>query len=354
MSERELATIRTIAEVQPIPGADKICAYRVDGWWVVDQVGKYEVGSLVTYLEVDSWVPHSIAPFLTKPDRDPMVYQEIQGQRLRTIKLKGQLSQGLLLPTQEYDGDTAVIRADGALRYVKDGDDMTDFLGILKWEKPMNAQLAGLAKGNFPSFIRKTDQPRIQNMTRQFQAWQEHGDEWFVSEKMDGSSMTVYFSHGEVEEMDLHGVCSRNLDLKQTEGNSFWIAAIELDLHNKIMKDGRSLAIQGEWCGPGIQGNQYGFDKLRFFCYDIFDIDRQEYLLQPEVIQFCAEHNIPMVPLLPNMKLSDSDTIASILKFAEGKSTYGNKPREGLVFKHAVMHDVSWKAISDSWLLKNE
>lgn len=346
MSERELATIRTIAEVRSIEGADKICAYRVDGWWVVDQVGRYNVGDLVVYLEVDSWVPHSIAPFLTKPDRDPMVYQEIQGQRLRTIRLKGQLSQGLLLP---IDVHSAIKDADES----NIGYGCTDILGILKWEKPMNAQLAGMAKGNFPSFIRKTDQPRIQNMTRQFQEWQEHGDRFECSEKMDGSSMTVYFRK-EHDAEESFGVCSRNLDLKQTEGNSFWNTAIELDLINKLRDFGCNLAIQGELCGPGIQGNQYGFDRMRFFCYDIFDITYQTYLLPHDVITICTQLGIPMVPIISHSLGLDRGDMEACLEIAEGISTYGGKQREGLVFKHLTEPDVSFKCISNKWLMANE
>jgi RNA ligase (TIGR02306 family) len=93
-----MATARRIAEVKLIEGADKICAYRVDGWWVVDAIDKYKLDDLVVYAEPDSWVPHTIAPFLTKPGQFPKVYNEVEGQRLRTIKLRGQISQGLLLP----------------------------------------------------------------------------------------------------------------------------------------------------------------------------------------------------------------------------------------------------------------
>jgi RNA ligase (TIGR02306 family) len=95
MAERKMATIRKIAEIKAIPEADLICAYRVDGWWVVDTVGKYSVGDLVVYAEPDSWVPTTIAPFLSK-GKEPRVYDGIQGEKLKTIKLKGSLSQGLL------------------------------------------------------------------------------------------------------------------------------------------------------------------------------------------------------------------------------------------------------------------
>ena len=98
MSDRKLATIRRIQEVKPIEGAGLIEAVRVDNWWVVAKKGEYPVDTLAVYCEIDSFIPNSLAPFLTKPGHFPKEYQGVQGERLKTIKLKGQLSQGLLLP----------------------------------------------------------------------------------------------------------------------------------------------------------------------------------------------------------------------------------------------------------------
>ena len=95
--ERQLATIRRIAEIKPIEGADVICSYRVDGWWVVGKKDEFKVNDLVVYFEIDSWIPHEIAPFLSK-GKEPREYNGIKGERLKTIKLKGSLSQGLILP----------------------------------------------------------------------------------------------------------------------------------------------------------------------------------------------------------------------------------------------------------------
>ena len=96
---RKLATIRRIAEIRPIENANKIYHYRVDGWWVVDTVDKFQVGDLVIYLEIDSWVPTELAPFLSK-GKEPREYNGVKGERLKTVKLRGAVSQGLLLPIQ--------------------------------------------------------------------------------------------------------------------------------------------------------------------------------------------------------------------------------------------------------------
>ncbi len=103
MTERKMATIRRIDGVKPIPDANAICAYQVGGWWVVDSIGKYQVGDLAVYCEVDSFIPTKIAPFLTKPDQYPKVFEGVQGERLRTIRLRKTLSQGLLLPLKKIE-----------------------------------------------------------------------------------------------------------------------------------------------------------------------------------------------------------------------------------------------------------
>lgn len=352
--ERQLATIRRIAEVKSIEGADAIEAVRVDGWWVVAKKGEYEVGDLATYLEVDSWVPHKLAPFLSKGE--PREFNGVKGERLRTIKLRGQLSQGLLLPC----AIAAERLSPGELWAFDEGDDVTEALGILKWEKPIPAQLAGLVKGNFPSFIPKTDQPRIQNMKRN---WEEklRYEDWEVSEKLDGSSMTVYVNNVKEScistEHTNFGVCSRNLDLKFDEKNSFWEAAIKYELIDKLMSTGRSLALQGELIGEGIQGNSYKLIGRKFYCFDIYDIDNQCYLLPLERLQLLRELHIEGIPLiyLYSHRRYENSSVDDLLKEAEAKSALASKAeREGLVFKSITDRDLSFKVISNKWLLKNE
>lgn len=149
MSERKLATIERITGMKTIPHADRICAYKIRDWWVVDQINKYNINDLVVFFEIDSWIKHELAPFLSKPN-ETKTYQGIVGNRLRTVKLKKQISQGLILPISILPKTVDM----------NQGVDVTDILGIVKWELPVNAQLAGNARGNFPSFCRKTDQSR--------------------------------------------------------------------------------------------------------------------------------------------------------------------------------------------------
>ena len=234
MTTRALASIRKIGEITPIPEADRIEVVAVDGWKVVAQKNLYKTGDLACYFEVDSWIPSKVAPFLTKPEHFPKVYNEVEGERLKTVKLRGQVSQGLLLPMQEVYDYLSSVDADIS---GEEGEDLTEILGIQKWEPTLPAQLAGQAKGLFPTFIRKTDQERIQNLLRHFEAYK---DELFEeSIKLDGSSMTVYQNNEDF------GVCSRNLDLRETEGNSFWDMTNKLNLREKLALIGKNIAIQG-------------------------------------------------------------------------------------------------------------
>lgn len=169
-----MASIQVIEEIKPIEGADLICAYRVQGWEVVDAVGKYQVGDKVVFCEVDSWVPTELAPFLSK-GKEPKEYNGVKGERLRSVKLRGQVSQGLLLPLSVlHNVESELI----------EGLDVSHPLNIQKWEAPIPACLAGEVRGNFPSSVPKTDQPRLQNLTKEFDDLKKHTYE--VTEKLHG------------------------------------------------------------------------------------------------------------------------------------------------------------------------
>ena len=97
---RKMARIVKIDAINPIPDADAIEVATVGGWKVVVKKGEYSVGQLAIYCEIDSFIPTTIASFLTKPGHTPKVYEGVEGERLRTVKLRRQLSQGLLLPLE--------------------------------------------------------------------------------------------------------------------------------------------------------------------------------------------------------------------------------------------------------------
>lgn len=339
---RKLASIRRIDDIQPIPGADAIDVATIGGWNVVVKKGEFAVGQLVTYLEVDSWVPHELAPFLSK-GQEPRVYEGVKGERLKTVKLRGQLSQGLILPLNDKVAGLA------------EGDDATEILGILKYEKPVSASLAGFARGNFPTFIPKTDQERIQNLKQDLGDWVAAGLDWEVTEKLDGTSVTIYKNSALADEgKEPLGVCSRNLDLKDTEGNVYWNVAKAFDVHGILLRDGRNLAIQGEIIGHGIQGNQYKLNKHVLYVFDIYDIDNRRYFTPVQRREFCRANGLNHVPVHSTNYVISENNIPKLLDMAEGSSYLNNSQREGLVFKCNTDPSISFKAISNKWLLKNE
>jgi RNA ligase (TIGR02306 family) len=340
---RKLATIRKIDALNPIVGADAIECATLGGWKVVVKKGEYNVGDLAVYCEIDSWIPTELASFLSK-GKEPREFEGIKGERLRTVKLRGQLSQGLLLPLEPTCSN---IQSE-----LYEDLDVSLPLNIVKWERPMNAQLAGMAKGNFPSLIPKTDQERVQNLVEEILAAAQAGIQFEITEKLEGSSMTCYLIDGEF------GVCSRNLDLKETEGNSFWETARHEDIEAKMRDTGpdAQFAIQGELIGPGIQGNIYKLSRPEFHVFDVYNISACRYLNPGErwhLIRLMGLRHVPV--LAPNARLYDTLGITDIphlLKFAEGQTVLltSNTEREGIVFKE-VNGGMSFKAISNNYLL---
>jgi RNA ligase (TIGR02306 family) len=154
MSERKMATIRKIDEIRPIEGADAIEAAVIGGWVVVIKKGEFRAGDLAVYLEIDSWVPHAVAPFLSK-GQEPREFNGVKGERLRTVKLRGQVSQGLLLPIE-----TAFPGSDRRFWWSQVNVDISERIGIQKWEAPIPASLSGDVEGVFPTVVPKTDQER--------------------------------------------------------------------------------------------------------------------------------------------------------------------------------------------------
>lgn len=345
---RKLATIRKIDDIRPIEGADAIEAAIIGGWCVVVKRGEYKVGDLAVYCEIDSWIPNGLAPFLSKGS-EPREFNGVKGERLRTVKLRGQISQGLLLPVyNDITGTYLMIYTDETGEYslsVVEGDDVSEALGIQKWEAPISAQLAGEVRGEFPSFIPKTDQERIQNLTTELEDWKREKLSWEVTEKMDGSSMTVYVKG------DDSGVCSRNLNLKDVEANSLWRVAKQNMLIEKLRSTGRNLALQGEIVGEGIQKNRYKIRGQDFYLFDIYDIDAGKYLTPTERRELAKALDIKHVPVLKTDEVLEVCTSEHILKWAEGVATWGGMEREGIVFK-CNEREVSFKAISNVYLLK--
>jgi RNA ligase (TIGR02306 family) len=330
---RHLASIQTISAVEPIVGADSIELVKVNGWQVVVKIGEFSVGDKIVYFEIDSFIPTQVAPFLTKPEKYPSVFNGVDGERLRTIRLRKTLSQGLVLPVSLFGFENKDV-----------GEDVTEILKIQKYEKPLAACLVGQAKGNFPQFIPKTDQERIQNIV---EVLREPDISYEVTLKLDGSSCTVYSMNGEI------GVCSRNLELKLNDENSknAFILASQ-PIRDVLKTDGRNLAIQGEVLGPKIQGNRENLNSPTFYCFDIWDIDEQSYFTPVERQVYCIMKGVKHAPIINHCEPLGFTNLEEILTYADRPSMV-NPIAEGLVFKRSD-GKFSFKVISNKFLLKSQ
>lgn len=328
---RKLASIQRIKALEPIENADSILKATVLGWQLVVKKGEFKVGDLCVYCEIDSILP----------DKPEFEFLRPRKMRIRTVRLRGQISQGICFPLSILPSGIAI----------EEGGDVTAILQITKYEPPIPAQLSGLVKGVFPSFIPKTDETRVQVLQDLLDKYV--GDTCFVTEKLDGSSVTYFFNNGEF------GVCSRNLELLETEGNSLWSVARELDLENKLLKFGKNLPLQGEIIGEGIQKNKYRLRGQKVHFFNAFDIDNYQYFNFDLFMRFMDDFELESVPVLESDFALSSD-IPTLVEKAIGKSVLRQEThREGIVIrplqeKTDTIGRVSFKSINPKFLLKFE
>lgn len=346
---RKLASIRRIARLEPINGADSIELAHVDGWQSVVRKNEYSQGDQVIYVEIDSWVPIVLAPFLRRGG-GVRTYNDVDGERVRSIKLRGVLSQGLILPLHILPPDM-----DSSLMF--DGSDVSSVLGIQKWEAPIAANLAGKVRGNFPSLVPKTDQERVQNIAKELEENIYAGNRRYykhfeITEKLEGTSCTFYLSF----EGEFH-VCSRNLSLVEDPTNTLWEIARRHDIESKMrLHNLYGFAIQGEVIGPGVQKNPYQLSQPEFFVYDVYNTIAHMYLPARHRYLIQKSMQLQHVPVLEHRVFGDSfNSIEEILLYAEGKSALNRKQeREGVVFKEISQSRFSFKAISNKYLLTQD
>jgi len=351
---RKLASVQKVLDIQPIDGADRIELVTINGWNVVSQKGIHKVGDLVAYFEIDSFLPVCDKFEFLRSSCFKSTKNLGDGFRIKSIKLRKQVSQGLIIPLSEL-----LTEEEMSSDLLKEGLDLTEILGVQKYEQPIPANLAGTARGNFPHFIPKTDQERVQNLIRKRDY--KTGDllvsgDYEKSLKLDGSSMTVYFNDG------VTGVCSRNLDLElceDNESNAFICAANDSDLLNKVKLIsehlGCNIALQGELMGDGIQGNREKIVGRDFFLFDIFNITEQCYLLPSQRISVAAKFGIKHVPVLDkNAVIIDKDHLLDDLLDQADIESMSHKIAEGIVFKSNTDPEFSFKVINNKYLLKCE
>jgi RNA ligase (TIGR02306 family) len=213
----------------------------------------------------------------------------------------------------------------------------------------MPASLAGDAAGSFPSDIPKTDAERIQNLPDYFEQYKDA--EFEVSEKLDGSSCTLFRNNDKI------GVCSRNWEMKESDKNTYWMVA------KKILPYlCKNVALQGEVIGEGIQKNPLKIRGQKFYLFNVYDLDAHVYLNPDDRLAYFnalrrVGAELEHVPIIePRFKVFTAyPTMEALLAYADGKSVIcKGADREGLVFKPWGYGATIFKAISNVHLLKQK
>lgn len=238
------------------------------------------------------------------------------------------------------------------LTAMEEGEDLTEIIGVTKYEPPVSLKFGGEAKGAFPSFIPETDETRIQSIPNFLV--RNAGKRIYITEKMDGSSSTSYFKDEEF------GVCSHHINLKENKNNIFWNIARKYNIENILKDTGKNISIQGEICGPGICGNKYKFKEHKLFIFNVFDIDSYEYYSYWEFLRFANTNRLETVPILyDNVFISNWSTVDDWVENSIGKSVFGDMQREGMVVRSMVEDTdfetgrLSFKVINPDFLLEN-
>jgi len=339
-----MASIQLISDVQPIEGADSIEKVKVNDWWIVTKKGEFNVNDKCIFFEIDSFLPDiPVFDFLKGgATLKRMIIDNVErtGIRLKTVKLRGQISQGLVLKIEAFHDYEGIMSQLAQYDLSEIGIDISGPLNVHKWEAPIPSYLTGQIKGGLPGFIPRTDEERIQNMGGILTSY-------YVTEKLDGTSVTYYKKDG------VFGVCSRNIELKDSEGNMHWTMAKQLNLPD-ILPD--NMALQGELVGEGIQKNPLKLTGQKVYFYNAYSIAKGEYLDFRGFMTIMSGLTLHPVPII-DMTFSLPNSVDALLKYAEGKSLVNPEvDREGIVVRSKQVingNRVSFKVISNNYLLKD-
>lgn len=339
--KRKLASVQRVLEVLPIEGADAIERVRINGWQCVVKKGAFAVGDRGVFFEIDAIPPDLPAyRFLWTPKgADAAEGTRPEKFRIRTMTLRRCLSQGLFLSLAE-----AMLGDDLA-----DGDDVTERLGVGKYEPPMPTG-SGDVRAAFPGIIPKTDEERVQSAPAVLDELRGHP--YVATLKCDGTSATYLV---DPEDGAFHA-CGRNWSIREG-ANLYWRVAQELALEAALRAQRGRYAVQGEICGPGVQGNKLGLARPTLLVFSVYDLVANSFLEHDEARACVAEMGLAPVPVVEEGDAFAHD-LTSLLALAEGVYAGTKNQREGIVVRPrremqsaALCGRLSFKAISNRFLL---
>lgn len=341
MAKRKLASVQYVHHITPIEGADRIECVHVLGWQCVAGKGQFQVGDHCIYMEVDSFLPvDERFEFLRS---SCFKNSELLGEgfRLKTQKFRGQISQGLVQPLS--------ILPEGEYQL---GDDVTELLGIRKWEIAERVTNGGTVIGDFPDAIPKTDELRVQSFPELIEEFRQV-PAYYISTKMDGTSVTMYWR-------DEHfGICGRNYEYADDDKCAMWKYAHEHGIPERIVENKLpDIAIQGEFCGAGIQKNRLKLVKPEWYVFTMIDLDTHRRLSLQKMKELCELLQLNMVPIEEEKDSFDYDSIEALLERAKGKYPSGMN-KEGIVirpvepvYSRTIEGPLSAKVLNNEYLLK--
>ena len=332
---RSLVSIQKVKMISSIPDSDFLETAHVLGWQCVVKKGEFQAGDTGVYFEVDSFIPvEDRYEFLRNSS-----YRENadngKGFRIRTAKMRGQLSQGLFLQLSIFP----------ELEGCKEGEDVTEKLNVKKWYIPETAVEGGVIIGERPYGIPASDEIRIQSEPELLDQLQDKP--YYITTKMDGTSGIVYFIDGKT------GCCSRNKEIKDDENALYWTPVYKYGLKEKLASYGKNIVLTGELCGPGIQKNKLRLPAIEWYVFDAKDWDSGTYLAYDELVNICSAFEIPIVPLEERGE-HFSYSLETLLEKARGKYLSG-LDKEGIVVRD-LEHPkaLSFKVLNNDALLKEK
>ncbi|MDR1412136.1 MAG: RNA ligase (ATP) [Spirochaetaceae bacterium] len=332
---RALVTIQKVKAITVIPDSDFLETAHVMGWQCVVKKNEFKTGDLGVYFEVDSFLPVDpryeflrISSYRENEDNGG-------GFRIRTVKMRGQLSQGLFLALSLFP----------ELEGSGEGDDVTEKLGVKKWYIPETAGAGGTIIGERPYGIPASDEIRVQSAPELIDSLR--GKPYYITTKMDGTSGIVYYIDGKI------GCCSRNKEIKDEADALYWTPVYKYGLKEKFARYGKNIVLTGEICGPGIQKNRLRLSALAWYVFDAEDWDSGRYLPYEEALGLCSSLGVPFVPL-EEREDSFAYTLEELLEKARGKYPSG-LDKEGIVVRDAASpKTVSFKVLNNDALLKEK
>lgn len=352
-----LASAQIILDINPIEGADAIERATVLGWDVVVKKGEYQVGDMCCYIQIDTIVPE-------KPEYEFLRERKF---RVRTIKLRKQISQGLIVPLPPGRWD--------------EGDDLTNVIGVKKYEKAdsnparyerprmpkvwwkkwiylskynilykMFPGLQRLSRSPFPkNLVGITDEERIQNIPQVLT--QYAGKPFVVSHKLDGSSITII--HQKVLGKSKYRICSRRFELHDKK-NDWYRVFEQTNFQEEIQKlvtyfKTDDIIVQGEAIGK-FNGNHHDLQSDEIRLFNVYVNGKR--INQEMFYMVCLSMNIPCCPFYKTVILNH--TMSEILQESQIKDVLNPKVEaEGLVWR-CVEDNTSFKVINNAYLLKTD